>query len=78
MRLVANQRHGDRWLNVARVIGLVALVGGLVLLAVVIFTQSVEKANSWAGVLGTSLAIVGVVVTILTSWWRQHGSCQVK
>ena len=49
MRLVANQRHGDRWLNVARVIGLVALISGLVLLAVVIFTQSVEKANSWAG-----------------------------
>jgi len=49
MRLVANQRHRDRWLKVARVIGLVALVGGLVLLAVVIFTQSVEKANSWAG-----------------------------
>ena len=33
-----------------------------------------EKANSWAGVLGTSLAIVGMIVTILTSWWRQHAA----
>ena len=74
MRLVANQRHGDRWLNVARVIGLVALVGGLVLLAVMFFTRGVEKASIWAGVLGTSLAIVGMVVTILTSWWRQHAA----
>jgi len=47
MRLVANQRRGDRWLNLTRGIGLVALVSGLVLLAVVVFTQSVEKANSW-------------------------------
>ncbi|MDQ3886462.1 MAG: NACHT domain-containing protein, partial [Actinomycetota bacterium] len=71
---MADQRRGDRWLNAARVIGLVTLVGGLMLLAVVIFTQSVEKANSWAGVLGTSLAIVGGIVTILTSWWRQRAA----
>jgi len=74
MRLVAYQRHGDRWLNVARVIGLVALVGGLMLLAVMFFTRGVEKAGSWAGVLGTSLAIVGMIVTILTSWWRQRAA----
>ena len=49
MRLVVDQRRGNRLLDAARVIGLVLLVGGLVLLAVVIFTQSVEKANSWAG-----------------------------
>jgi len=74
MRLVVDQRRGNRLLDAARVIGLVLLVGGLVLLAVVIFTQSVGKANSWAGVLGTGIAIIGWIVTILTSWWRQHAA----
>ncbi len=57
-----------------RLIGLVALVIGLVLLGVAVVTQGVEKANSWAGVLGTSLAIVGGIVTIAMSWWRQRAA----
>lgn len=61
-----------RWLDVGSVSGLIALLGGLVLLADVLVTGGVERASSWASVLSTAVAIIGAVVTLVT-YQRQHG-----
>lgn len=62
------RRRGDRALDLAFWIGLLALVGGLVWLAVVLVTQGVDRTGIWASVLGTGLAIGGALVTLVT--WR--------
>jgi uncharacterized membrane protein len=52
--------------------GLLALLAGLLLLAVVLRTKGAEKASAWATVLGTVLAIVGALATLVTWWLRRR------
>jgi hypothetical protein len=49
----------------------VALVAGLALL-VVLLAEDVGKASSWASVLGTSLAIIGGIVALITARRRRR------
>lgn len=59
-------RRSRQWLDAGLVIGLVALLGGLVLLGEVLVTGGVGPASGWASVLSTTLAIIGAVVTLVT------------
>jgi hypothetical protein len=56
--------------------GLLALLAGLLLLAVVLRTEGAEKASAWATVLGTVLAIAGALVTLVTWWLRQRAAAR--
>jgi fucose permease len=58
------------WL--VRAVGLLVLLGGLLWLAVVLATQGVERAGSWASVLGVGAAITGAVITLVTAWLQQR------
>ncbi|MGH3598828.1 MAG: hypothetical protein ACRDQH_00885 [Pseudonocardiaceae bacterium] len=51
-----------------------ALLAGLVLLGVILFTQGVERAGIWASLLGAGLAIAGAFVTLVTWWVGQHSA----
>ncbi|MCA1694428.1 MAG: hypothetical protein LC749_06730 [Actinobacteria bacterium] len=61
-------RRGDRVRSLVSLAGLLALLGGLVLLVVVPVTQGVDQASTWAGVLSGYLAIAGALVTLAR--WR--------
>jgi Kef-type K+ transport system membrane component KefB len=63
-------RRGNRVLRVVFGTGLLALLAGLVLLAVILRTQGVQRAATWASVVSTSLAIAGALVTLVTWWLR--------
>ncbi len=51
---------------------MLGLLAGLVLLAVVLVTQSADRVNTWASVLGTGVTIAGLFVTLVTWWLRQR------
>ncbi|MBV9141274.1 MAG: NACHT domain-containing protein [Pseudonocardiales bacterium] len=68
MRPVHTRGRKDRGLRFAVGAGLLVLLAGLVWLAVVLLTQGVARAASWASVFGTSLAIALALVTLVT--WR--------
>lgn len=58
---MSGQRWGVRWREAGLVIDLIiALFSGLVLLAVVLVTEGVDRASRWASVLGTAVAVIGV------------------
>ena len=64
--------HQDRWLDLAQACAVVVLLVGLALLVVVGLTEGVGKADNWASVLGTSLAIIGGITALITSRrWRR-------
>lgn len=63
---------GDRVVRLVRVAGLLVLLGGLVWLTVVLIIQGVDRAGSWASVLGVGVAIVGMLVTLMTSSLQQR------
>jgi Laminin G domain len=65
---VQTGRWVNRLLGLACWVGLLALLGGAVLLVVVLLTQGVDRAGTWASVLGTGLAIGGSLVALVT--WR--------
>lgn len=71
MPYMFGQRLRGRWLDAGLVIGLMALLGGLVALAGVLVIGGVERASSWATVLGTALAIIGAAVTLVAYRQRQ-------
>ncbi len=64
--------RGNRVLWLVRAVALLVLLGGLVWLAVVLVTEGVERAGSWASVLGVGGAITGAVVTLVTTWLQQR------
>jgi hypothetical protein len=64
--------RGNRVLWLVRAVALLVLLGGLVWLAVVLMTQGVQRAGSWASVLGVGAAITGAVVTLVTAWLQQR------
>ncbi|MGH3823338.1 MAG: NACHT domain-containing protein [Pseudonocardiaceae bacterium] len=61
----------ERVLGLVRVAGLLVLLGGLVWLIVALVFQGVDRAGRWAPVLSVGVAIVGMLVTFVTSWWQQ-------
>jgi hypothetical protein len=67
-------RRGDHTLGLAFWVGLLALLGGAVLLLIVLGTQGVDRAATWASVLGTGLAITGALVTLVTWRLRQRAA----
>jgi hypothetical protein len=67
-------RRGDRVLGLVRVAGLLVLLGGSVWLTVALIFQGVDRAGHWAPVLGTGVAIVGMLVTLVTSWLQQRSA----
>jgi Novel STAND NTPase 3 len=67
-------RRGDRVLGLVRVAGLLVLLGGSVWLTVALIFQGVDRAGHWAPVLGTGVAIVGTLVTLVTSWLQQRSA----
>ncbi|MBV9729735.1 MAG: hypothetical protein JO309_10115 [Pseudonocardiales bacterium] len=66
----------NRMLGLLFWVGLLVLLAGLVWLAVVLFTQGVEQAGTWASVLSTGLAITGALITLATWWWRRVATRQ--
>jgi len=69
---VLTRQRPDRGLGLAFGAGLLVLLAGLVLLAVVLaVTRDVRQAAGWASVLSTSLAIAGALITLLR-WWRRQ------
>jgi uncharacterized protein YjbI with pentapeptide repeats len=56
--------------------GLLTLLGGVTVLAIVQGTQGVSRAGPWAGVLGTYLAFAGALVTLLTWGLRQRAAAK--
>jgi hypothetical protein len=67
------RRQRDRVLGLVAGTGLLALLAGLVLLVVVLVTEGVERANNWASVLGTGLALMGSAIT-LVMWRLKRGA----
>ncbi len=65
-------RRGDRVLGLVRGAGLLVLLGGLVWLTVALVFQGVDRAGRWAPVLSVGVAIVGTLVTLVTSWLQQR------
>lgn len=57
--------------------GLLVLLTGLVWLAVVLVTQGVEQAGTWASVLSTGLTLTGALSTLATWWWRRVAAGQL-
>jgi len=70
-RVPARPRQ-DRWLDLVQACAVVVLLVGLALLVVVGFTEGVGKASTWASVLGTSLAIIGGIITLVTALRRRR------
>jgi len=70
-RVPARPRQ-DRWLDLAQACAVVVLLVGLALLVVVGLTEGVGKASTWASVLGTSLAIIGGIIALVTSRRRRR------
>ena len=64
--------RGDRVLGLVRVAGLLVLLSGLVWLIVVLIFQGVDGAGRWVPVLSAGVAIVGTLITFVTSWWQQR------
>jgi NACHT domain len=65
-------RRGDRVLGWVRGAGLLVLLGGLVWLTVALVFQGVDRAGRWVPVLGVGVAMVGTLVTLVTSWLQQR------
>jgi hypothetical protein len=65
-------RRGDRVLGGVRVAGLLVLLGGLGWLTVALIFQGVDRAGHWVLVLSVGVAIVGTLVTLVTSWLQQR------
>jgi hypothetical protein len=65
-------RRGNRVQDLVFGAGLLGLLAGLVLLAVVLVTQRESEVSTWASLLGTGLAIVSALVTLVTWWLRQR------
>lgn len=65
-------RREDRVLGLVRVAGLLVLLGGLGWLTVALVFQGVDRAGRWTPVLGTGVAMVGTLVTLVTSWLQQR------
>lgn len=59
-------------LGLAFVAGLLVLLAGLTLLAVVLILQGVDRANAWAGVVSAGVALAGGLVTLVAWWLRQR------
>ncbi len=72
MRDVHTRWREDRALGLVFRTGLLALLTVLVLLAVVLVAQGVQRTASWATVLGTGLAITIALVTLVTSWLKRR------
>jgi hypothetical protein len=70
-RVPARPRQ-DRLLDLVQAGAVVVLLVGLALLLVVGLTEGVGKAGTWASVLGTSLAIIGGIVALVTSLRRRR------
>jgi hypothetical protein len=64
-------------LGLVSLAGLLALLGGVVVVVVVLVTQGIDRASIWATVLGTSLAIACSLVT-LVRWWRKQRAAARK
>ena len=65
-------RHGDRVLGGVRAASLLVLLGGLGWLTVALVFQGVDRAGHWVPVLSVGVAIVGTLVTLVTSWLQQR------
>jgi len=76
IRHVHTRGWGDRGLDLAFGAGLLGLLAGLVSLTVVLVTLGVERAGTWASVLGTSLALAGALVALVTRWWGQRAAAR--
>lgn len=56
--------------------GLLVLLAGLVWLAVVLRTRGVDRANTWAGVVGVDLALAVALVNLVTWWLRWRAAAR--
>ncbi|MBV8993825.1 MAG: NACHT domain-containing protein [Pseudonocardiales bacterium] len=56
--------------------GLFVLLGGLMWLAVALVFQGVDWVGRWVPVLGPGVAIVGTLITLVTSWLHQRPAAE--
>ncbi|MGH3719629.1 MAG: APC family permease [Pseudonocardiaceae bacterium] len=66
--------RGNRVLSLAFGAGLLALLVGLVLLAVVLCTKDLPQAAAWSSVLSTGLAIAVALTTLVTRWLTKRAA----